>query len=171
MKKTVSIITRDDVEQWDVDDWDTDANGALVLRQKQNEEDNVPKIEKKALRGYGCPITGFLLAPYNDFFHMTGRAKPWYRTKEQLDNPDCTKINPKECLIQVEWYNLLKEALNSIEVLDRFSWDFLGAKEAPVGFGPTDEVRTSHHGFYPEDRKLHIVSTYFEIANRLINVS
>ena len=138
-KKSVSIISRDDAEQWDSDYWDTDSNGTLVLREYQN---NVPKIVKKALKSYGCPIEGFLLAPYNDFIHMTGQAKPWYQTREQLENPDCTNKIEKECKLQAKWYIILKEALDSIEILDRFSWDFLGTrKPPPLGHGPSKKVR------------------------------
>ena len=142
VKKSVSIITRDDVEQWDSDDWDTDANGTLVLRQKQNAEDEVPTIAKKALKSYGCPVTWFLPVPYNDFFHMTGRAKPWYHTREHLEDPDCTNIHKRQCDIQAKWFSLLKEALVSIEILDRVSWNFLGTKKrGHVGHSPTSEVR------------------------------
>jgi hypothetical protein len=72
---------------------------------------------------------------------MTGRAKPWFQTKEQLENPDCTLKHERECRIQALWYRLLKEALNSINVLDRFSWDFLGTgKIGSLGLAPTNEV-------------------------------
>eukprot|EP00536_Pseudo-nitzschia_multiseries_P000185 jgi/Psemu1/178078/e_gw1.3.292.1 len=138
VKKSVSIISRDDVEQWEPDYWDTDSNGKLFLRQT---EVDVPKIVKKALKNYGCPLDGFLLAPYNDFIHLTGKAKPWFRPREELENADCGEYE-KECKMRAKWYSVLKELLVSIDILDRFSWDFLGTRRSsPVGHAPTDSVR------------------------------
>jgi len=127
------------VEQWNSDDWDTDLNGTMMLHQRQNGE-RAPTIVKKAMKPYGCSLTGSLLAPYNDFFHLTGRAKPWFQTQKQLENPDCTNMHEKECKIQAKWYRSLKEALTSIGVIDGFSWNFLGTKMmAPVGASPNDQ--------------------------------
>ena len=142
VKRSVSIITRDDVEQWSPDNWDVDSSGSLNLRPRQNNERDITTIVKKAFKSYGCPVTHFLPAPYNDFFHMTGRAKPWYQTQKQLENPDCTaKKIERECKIQVLWYKSLKDALTTINVLDRFSWEFLGTKKLPpLGHSPTEEV-------------------------------
>ena len=137
VKKSVSIITREDVEQWDSSNWETDTNGTLVLVPRENGKSDVTTIVRKALQSYGCPITHFLPAPYNDFFHLTGRAKPWYQTLEQLRNPNCTEKHVRECNIQGVWYRSLEEALKSINYLDGFSWDFIGSgKGAPLGHSP-----------------------------------
>lgn len=143
MKKSVSIITREDVEQWDVDNWYMNANNSMVFRSSQNgENNNGPTIVKKAFTSYGCrPITGFLPSPYNDFHHLTGQAKPWYQTQDQLENPDCSKMHKRECNAQIMWYHALKEALISMNLLDGFSWDFLGTRKGPpLGHGPNEEV-------------------------------
>ena len=141
VKKSVSIVSREDVEQWDEDDWYEDINRSLVLRKIKDGKKGGPTIIKKAFKLYGCPVTHFLPSPYNDYFHLSGRAKPWFQTQEQLENPDCTHKHERECKAQGEWYRALKEALVSINVLDRFSWDFLGTRKlAPVGVGPNEEV-------------------------------
>ena len=142
VKKSVSIITREDVEQWDSDNWETRKNGSLVLRPRNTEDRGITSIVKKAFKNYGCPVTHFLPSPYNDFHHMTGRAKPWYKTHEQLENPNCTDGNHvRQCKIQLVWYNALKDALISIDLIDDFSWDFLGTgKLAPVGHSPGRDV-------------------------------
>jgi len=135
VKKSVSIICRDDVQHWEPDYWDVDSNGTLFLRQT---EVDVPKIVNKALKPYGCPKKSLLLAPYKDFFHLSGAGKPWYRTRQHLENPDCN--DDPQCEMQANWYSVLKDALLSIEIVDRFSWDFLGTrKRAPVGHAPTYE--------------------------------
>lgn len=139
VKKSVSIITREDVEQWDSDNWEIGINGSLVLRPRENGE--ITTIVKKAFKSYGCPVTHFLPVPYNDFFHMTGRAKPWYQPLEQLQNPNCTDRHMRECRIQGIWYRALEEALNATNLLDNFSWDFVGSgKEAPLGHSPGKDV-------------------------------
>jgi len=146
VKKSVSIVTRYDVEQWGEDDWEnTGANGTLVLRKSQEQDKagmstSAPTIEKNAFKNYGCPVTHFLPSPYNDFHHMTGNAKPWYQNISRLEDPDCTDRNKRECNIQVKWYQLFNEALISIEMIDRVSWDIFGSRRsAPVGHAPTFE--------------------------------
>jgi len=146
VKKSVSIVTRYDVEQWGDDDWEnTGANGPLVLRQSQKQDKDgmstfTPTIEKNAFKNYGCPKTHHLPSPYNDFFHMTGRAKPWFQNISQLEDPDCTDRHKRECDIQVKWYQLFNEALVSIKMIDRVSWDVFGSRRsAPVGHAPSFE--------------------------------
>jgi len=129
VKKSVSIIIRNDVEQWDKENWIETWDGKLILR---NETFDFEKNEIKGVlknpfmkNGYGCPQQHLLPNPYDDFKHMTGVGKPWYKSREELENPpDCLKANSKmECKAQVEWYNSLKEALASINHLDDYPWD------------------------------------------------
>ena len=76
-------------------------------------------------------------ASLDECYHMTGNAKPWYQKRAHLEDPDCTNKIKRECDIQVKWYQLLKEALVSIEMIDHISWDFLGLRgSAPVGVAP-----------------------------------
>uniref|UniRef100_A0A448ZRH7 Hexosyltransferase n=1 Tax=Pseudo-nitzschia multistriata TaxID=183589 RepID=A0A448ZRH7_9STRA len=160
VKKSVSIISKHNIEQWDSNYWDTDSKGTLFLRQN---ETNMPEIAKKPLENYGCPVEGFLPAPYNDFFHLTGRAKPWFLEREQLENPDCfNNNNERECKMQAKWYRLLNEAMVSIKIPDGFSLDFLGTKKlAPVGHAPNDKqiseylaVKKNRHWNQYEDLKI-----------------
>ena len=141
VKKSVSIVAREDVEQWDSDNWEIGINGSLSLRPLENGETDITTIVKKAFKSYGCPVTHFLPAPYNDFHHMTGQGKPWHRPLEELQNPNTCNRNIRDCKIEKVWYKSLVDALNSTNLLDNFSWDFIGSgKRAPLGVGPSKEV-------------------------------
>jgi len=135
VKKSVSIIIKADVQQWDSGNWDVDRNGTLILRPRQ--DGDITTVVRNALKEYGCPQTQRLPSPYNDFYHMTGGAKPWYQSRQQLENPDCTtKKKKRECEIQGVWYQSLKEALISVNLLDGFPWDFLSGKPSDLGAAP-----------------------------------
>ena len=139
VKKSVSIIIKADVQQWDSSTWDVDTNGTLILRPRQ--DGDITTVVRNALKGYGCAQTQRLPSPYNDFYHMTGGAKPWYQSRKQLENPDCTtKKKKRECEIQGEWYQSLKEALISVNLLDGFPWDFLSGKPSDLGAAPYNGV-------------------------------
>jgi len=138
VKKSVSIVAREDVEQWDSDNWEIGINGSLSLRPLENGETDITTIVKKAFKSYGCPVTHFLPAPYNDFHHMTGGGKPWHRPLEELQNPNTCNRNVRDCKIEKVWYKSLEDALNSTNLLDNFSWDFIDSgKGSPLGVGPT----------------------------------
>ena len=149
VKKSVSIMNGHDIEQWDTNNWSSYPNGTLILQQKQHGKDGAPTtIIKKALKSYGCPVTRFLppvygSSPYNDFYHMTGSTKPWYRKRMYLEDTDCMSKKKGEfylCNTQAKWYQMLKDALVSIEMIDHVSWNFFGSRDsAPVGHTPTHE--------------------------------
>ncbi len=130
VQQSVSIIVRDTIEQWDKDNWILQWDGKLVLNKdtfdhEAGEIKTILKGDPFKKYGYGCPKIHLLPNPYDDFKHMSGANKPWYKQLHELENPpDCKKDKSQIiCMAQVRWYNSLKEALASIKHLDNFPWD------------------------------------------------
>jgi hypothetical protein len=129
VKKSVSLIIKHEVEQWEV-------NGEGVL---EREDDLHPNI----LDQYGCAKdlgSRKLLgpSPYSDFVHLTGRAKPWHANRTVLEHAVETKAF-RDCNDKEKWYFSLVEALNEIGMLHEVKMDFiLGKHEEPaVGIAPS----------------------------------
>jgi len=62
VKKNVSIIIGPEIEQWS---------------SKDGGDVNLEKIDSNPFGAYSCFPLGQMAAPYRDYFHFTGRAKPW----------------------------------------------------------------------------------------------
>jgi hypothetical protein len=127
VKKSVSLIIRHEVEQWEAD-----VNGRL-----QRDENLYPKM----LDNYGCASNlakkvGW--APHSDYVHLTGRSKPWNSNREDLEMAITTK-SFQNCTDVEKWYYSLVEALKEIDVYNEVSLEFiLGTHESPaVGTSPS----------------------------------
>jgi len=159
VKKSVSIIGPNEVEQWDSDNWDVASDGKLVLREGHHGEGHITTtITKDPFKryGYGCRITHdyfHVPKPYDDFYHLTGRAKPWHQTQEKMNDPEHCAVEKfvgnlrgkLECEKQVEWYRSLKQALLSTDHLGDFPWDrlFKDPKSVKSKFGKSPNRQVS----------------------------
>lgn len=129
VKKSTSLIIRHEVEQWE-------ANSDGVL---EREDDLHPNV----LDQYGCardlgPRRTLGPSPHSDFVHLTGRAKPWYSNRTELEQAVQTK-KFRDCNDKEKWYFSLVEALKEVGMADEVEMDFIsGTHETPaVGLAPS----------------------------------
>jgi hypothetical protein len=129
VKKSVSLIVKHEVEQWE-------ANGEGALERADDLHPNI-------LDQHGCtndlgPRRNGGPSPYSDFVHLTGRAKPWNSNREDLEHAIQTK-SFKDCNDKEKWYFSLVEALKEVGMFQEVAMDFiLGRRENPaVGIAPS----------------------------------
>lgn len=131
IKKSVSIVVGPEVEQWSPDNWEEGKgeDDQLVLRTR--EDGSITTVVTDPLRNYSCGMPrGFFTEPYTEFFHMTGRNKPWYKSRERLEGLE------KEKDLYGQWYGSLKEALIAVDSMDTFPWDDLFTRGGSLGSAP-----------------------------------
>ena len=90
-EKSVSIIFKHSVENWDVDQ-----NGKIFMEQR---------FELSIFDDYNLDRVCWKIkpcrAPFNDFIHFTGKSKPWLRSPPEGFETDATSSAPHL------WYNTL----------------------------------------------------------------
>ena len=89
-EKSVSILYKDSVENWEID-----ANGTLVEQRLRS------RLFKKYNSDRVCWNKRHCQAPFNDFVHFTGKSKPWLRPPPTGFETNAT-LSP-----QHYWYNTL----------------------------------------------------------------
>ena len=139
IKKSVSIVVGPEVEQWSPDNWEEGKgeDDQLVLRTR--EDGSITTVVTDPLRNYSCGMPrGFFIEPYTEFFHMTGKNKPWYKSRERL-----LEGLEKEKDLYGQWYGSLKEALIAVDSMDTFPWDDLFTRGGSLGSAPLYNVSAS----------------------------
>lgn len=110
--KSVSIVFRDSVQNWDVD-----ANGKVYLEQTLGLDifDNVSVKREcwlELMKHNPCK------APHSDYIHFTGKRKPWLRPRPIYMNEVAERGSP-----QHYWFDILKILNHRMEMgLDFENW-------------------------------------------------
>jgi alpha-N-acetylglucosamine transferase len=133
IQQNVSIIIRNRIEHWGKNN----ETGASQLMSTD---------ESNALYKYGCQtpppqvrIARFI-APYNSFFHLSGRSKPWYGSLTKYQSAMAEKKDQTQLMDNKElWFWHLQDALQHIGMKDTVAMDFISEniKEPVVGRAPS----------------------------------
>lgn len=126
----------ENIEQWGV----PSGKGDLQLLRK----------ESHTLKKYMCSNTqnrdgGWKYPPYKNFAHLTGRSKPWYKSRAILEEELHKKAFGDYTDVEY-WYWLLKDALGQTGIGDDVPLDFISAeKKSPsVGKTPSFDQRAQY---------------------------
>mmetsp|Transcript_5084 Transcript_5084/g.9472 ORF Transcript_5084/g.9472 Transcript_5084/m.9472 type:complete len:226 (-) Transcript_5084:83-760(-) len=133
VKKSVSLVIKDDVEQWEMEH-----DGSLKMQE----------LVRGKLKEYGCSVgksRSYMPSPYLDFIHFTGGSKPWHQNVTVL-NEGIRGKNFEDCTGKQKWYWSLLEALEDIGMSEKVSLDFiLGHRESPAVGISTSAIQRSLH--------------------------
>ena len=121
MKKSVSIIVHNSVEQWGPTETGVELD----------------RIDEALLRQYSCNDRAKQkAAPYRDFVHLTGRKKPWHSSRAILEQAIQSKVVDRLSSGEL-WLWLLKDALKSIGMDSLVTLDFIRGELENAALGTT----------------------------------
>lgn len=135
-KKSVSIINKENVEQW--------------VKSLETNELHLLSVESNILEDKICTSSDterwFKKAktPYKNYVHFTGRGKPWHNNQTDLEK----SINRKENYTTFDdythpeyWFWLLKDALETTGLRDKISLDFITNEIKKPSLGKTPSLK------------------------------
>jgi len=138
-KKSVSIINNNNVEQWGKE-LET-GNLRLISLDVDTLEDKIcSSFDRERWKAK---------TPYRNYLHFTGRGKPWYKNRTDLEN----SIEQKENYTtfdyythQEYWFWLLRDALQTTDLRDKISLDFITneIKQPSLGKTPSFDQRAQY---------------------------